>query len=48
MCTESVALLDGGTEAGADDGSADGRIGCTPCERVRVDAMLVRVSWREV
>lgn len=48
MCADRVALLDRGKETGAGDGTSRGGIGCSPDERIGLDAMLIRVCYEDV
>lgn len=48
MCAEGITLFDRSRKSRTDNGSADSRIGGSPLERIRLDAMLVWVSYCEV
>ena len=44
MGVDSIAVFDGGGEAGTDDGTPGGSGGGAPGEWVRVDAVLIQIS----
>jgi len=48
MCAKGVAVLYRGRKPRADYWTAFGRIGSTPVQRVRIDSMLVRISYRDI
>lgn len=46
MCSDGVTVLDRGRESRRYDRPTDGGVSGTPLKRVRIDAMLIRVSYK--
>lgn len=47
MSADGIALLDGGLQAGRDNGSAYRWVGSTPNKRIGLNSILVRIGYKE-